>query len=158
MASLNLHTIIGRLGKDVELKPPTKEGGVPYAYFSVATDDYIGRDDDNKAKTETTWHDVKAFGKLAEIIGKYGKKGTSVYVAGRGQHKKDEKSDKVYYNIIAEKILLLSDKESNGNGHSNGNGATATESSAPAKQSEPTDYSSEPVPAGVADSSNDLPF
>ena len=76
---MNLVCLIGRLGKDPELR--VTQGGTSVAKFSLAVD---RRDE---AKT-TDWFDVTCFGKVAENTGKYMKKGCMVGVTGRLQQDK----------------------------------------------------------------------
>lgn len=71
---MNLVCLIGRLGKDPELR--VTQGGTSVAKFSIAVD---RRDE---AKT-TDWFDVTCFGKVAESTGQYMKKGCMVGVTGR---------------------------------------------------------------------------
>lgn len=80
MGSLNKVQIIGRLGKDPELR--YTQGGQTIATMSVATDSkWTTKSGEKQSKTE--WHRVKAWGKLAEIAGKHLAKGRQVYVEGR---------------------------------------------------------------------------
>jgi single-strand DNA-binding protein len=72
---MNNITIVGRLGRDPELRYSKDEK--PIAVFSVATDH--GRDENKK----TSWHNVVAFGSLAENIIKSLHAGTRVIVSGR---------------------------------------------------------------------------
>lgn len=79
MASLNLVQIIGRLGRDPELRYGQSGGAV--ANFNVATDEsYNDRDGNRVDRTE--WHRVTVFGKMAENCGNYLAKGNLVYVEG----------------------------------------------------------------------------
>ena len=72
---MNHLTIVGRVGRDPEIR--FTNDGKAVATFSVATD--YGRDDNKK----TSWHNVCAFGSLAENICKSVSKGTRVIVSGR---------------------------------------------------------------------------
>lgn len=160
MASVNKVIIVGKLGRDVEAKAGQSTS---YAFFSVATDDYIGKGADGKAQTETTWHDVKCFGKQADYIGQYGKKGTSVYIEGRIQKSKDKESGAIHVNVIASQIVLFG---ANGGGNGNGNGGSSNDASAQpqagrgaARAAAPpaTASAAQAVPAGDA-ADDDLPF
>jgi single-strand DNA-binding protein len=72
---MNNITIVGRVGRDPELK--FSNNGIAIATFSVATD--YGRDE----KKKTTWHNIVAFDKFAENIAASLHKGSRVIVAGR---------------------------------------------------------------------------
>jgi single-strand DNA-binding protein len=74
--------LIGRLGKDPEVRY-TKSGDA-VASFSIATDEtYKDRQGNKQEKTE--WHNINAWGKLADFAQNYLKKGRQVYVEGRIQ-------------------------------------------------------------------------
>lgn len=90
----NIH-VIGNLTRDPELYE-AKDFDV--CNFSVA-DNY---------NENVIYHNIKAFNDLATVCAQYLKKGSKVYVSGRLE--KTEKDDKVYYNIIANKVEFLSPK------------------------------------------------
>jgi len=100
---LNRATIIGNLTRDPELK--SLPSGVKVASFSVATNRVWF--DQNKQKQEATdYHNIVAFGRPAETIAQYMKKGSSIYVEGRLQTRSWEQDGKKNYRteIIAEKF------------------------------------------------------
>jgi single-strand DNA-binding protein len=73
-------TIIGRAGRDPEMKYTA--GGDPVCSFSLATDrSWTGKD--GQKQTETTWFRVSVFGKQAEIVNQYLRKGRLALVEGR---------------------------------------------------------------------------
>ena len=72
---INKITILGNLGNQPETK--TLENGAIVTQFNVATSE-SWKDDSGEKKTETEWHRVVAWNKLAEIIQKYCKKGSKV--------------------------------------------------------------------------------
>ena len=77
---LNRVMIIGRLGRDVELRQA--QGGTSIASFTVATDEsYTARDGQRVEQTE--WHRINIFGKQAELCGRFLGKGSLVYLEGR---------------------------------------------------------------------------
>ncbi|MFB0517675.1 MAG: single-stranded DNA-binding protein [Acidobacteriota bacterium] len=78
--SVNKVILLGRLGKDPELK--YIPSGAPVANFSIATDEvWIDRNSEKQKRTE--WHRIVAWGKLAEFCGEYLSKGRLLYVEGR---------------------------------------------------------------------------
>lgn len=79
MASLNLVQIIGRLGRDPELRYGQSGGAV--ANLNVATDESYNDRDGNKVE-RTEWHRITVFGRMAENCGNYLAKGSLVYVEG----------------------------------------------------------------------------
>jgi len=79
---VNKVQLIGRLGKDPEVR--TTQENVPFARFSLATDTHW-TDRSGEKQSRTEWHNVLAWGRLAEICGEYLRKGRLVFVEGRLQ-------------------------------------------------------------------------
>jgi len=80
MSSLNKVMLIGRLGKDPETQH--FDGGAIKASFSLATTErYKTRD--GQLREQTEWHNVVVWNKLAEIAGRYLRKGKLIYLEGR---------------------------------------------------------------------------
>jgi single-strand DNA-binding protein len=76
--------LIGRLGKDPEVK--SFDNGKMLATFSIATSDYY-RNQKGERVEDTQWHQIVAWGKTAEIAGKYLKKGAEVAIEGKLIHR-----------------------------------------------------------------------
>lgn len=100
---MNRIFIVGNVGKE----PETKEAqSGPVTRFSVATSKKY------KDKTQTTWHTVVTFGKLAEVCAKYVSKGMKVLVEGEMQYSEYQKQDGskgFSANIIAQSVQFLSE-------------------------------------------------
>lgn len=99
---LNLCQFIGRAGRDAEVRYTA--GGEAIANFSIAVG-WKGKD-----KEGTEWVRCSAFGKLAEIVGEYVKKGKQVYVAGRMNTRKwqdKEGADRYSTEINVDRMQLL---------------------------------------------------
>ena len=79
---VNKVQLIGRLGKDPEVRA-TQEN-VAFARFSLATDTHW-TDRSGEKQSRTEWHNILAWGRLAEICGEYLRKGRLVFVEGRLQ-------------------------------------------------------------------------
>ncbi|MGZ7033042.1 MAG: single-stranded DNA-binding protein, partial [Thermoanaerobaculia bacterium] len=87
---INKVILVGRLGKDPEIR--STPSGTSVARFSLATDEkFTDRNGEKQERTE--WHNIVAWGKLAEICGQYLKKGKLVYVEGRIQSREYEGRD-----------------------------------------------------------------
>lgn len=113
MSSLNKAMLIGRLGKDPEVR--YTGGGLPVANFSIATSERRKAQDGNW-EDRTEWHNIVVFGKLADICGQYLHKGKQVYLEGRIQTRSwtDKEGNKRYSTeIVAFQMTMLGDK-SNG--------------------------------------------
>ena len=102
--------LIGRLGKDPEVK--TFESGKTIATFSVATNESYRNAKGEKVE-ETQWHNVVAWGKLADIASKYLKKGAEVALQGKLIHRDYESNGTKKYitEINAQELMMLGSKE-----------------------------------------------
>lgn len=104
---LNKVQLIGRLTKDPEVK--ATQSGKTMAMFSVAT----GKSWKNEAgekQEKTEFHNVVVFGKIADVVNMYCKKGKQVYVEGELQTRSwdDPTGGKKYRTeIIVSNIILL---------------------------------------------------
>jgi single-strand DNA-binding protein len=74
---VNKVILLGNLGKDPEVK--YTQSGMAVANFSLATSSSV-KDKDGNWQDKTEWHNIKAFGRTAEIAGEYLKKGRTVYI------------------------------------------------------------------------------
>jgi single-strand DNA-binding protein len=150
--SLNKAILLGHAGKDAELR--YTNNGKAVATFSVATSE-SWRDASGTTQDRTTWHNVVAWDKLAEVCGNYVKKGKQLYIEGRIQNRSydDKDGNKRYVSeiVITDMILLGGSGErggsSNGGGYSNHQSSTGPES-----QVQPPQPEFDQVP------DSDLPF
>lgn len=110
MASVNKVIILGNVGQDPEIR----EGNFIVAALSIATS-RKWRDKAGETQSETEWHRVSAFGRLAEIISQYVRKGDPIYIEGRLRTRKYEDKqggERWVTEIIAEQLQLLRQKGS----------------------------------------------
>lgn len=78
--SVNKATILGNVGQDPEVK--VFDNGNKVANFSIATtENWKNKDGEKQSATE--WHRVSVFGKLADIVEQYVKKGQQLYIEGK---------------------------------------------------------------------------
>lgn len=106
---LNKVMLIGRLGADPEIR--YTPDGTPVVNFSLATDSPVKRND--QWETETEWHRVVAWRRLAEICNEYLSKGRLVYVEGKLRTRSWEDRDgnkRWTTEIIARDIQILDTK------------------------------------------------
>ena len=80
MSDLNQCQFIGRLGQDPKIQ--TTQSGDTMATFSIAVSEKWNDKQGNRQE-KTEWVNITAFGKLAEIVGRYVKKGSQVFVQGK---------------------------------------------------------------------------
>ncbi|MFZ9388237.1 MAG: single-stranded DNA-binding protein [Chitinophagaceae bacterium] len=98
--------LIGNLGNAPEVR--TLEGGKKMATFSVATHEDYRNSNGEKVK-ETQWHNLVAWGKLAEIVEKYLSKGKEVAIEGKlvSRSYNDKEGNKKYSTEIHVNELLM---------------------------------------------------
>ena len=117
---INKVILIGNLGADPELRHT--QSGVTVASFRVATTErWKGQDGQMQEGTE--WHSCNAWGKLAEICGKYLQRGSKVYVEGSINTRKwQDKSgnDRYSTEIKVREMKMLDGKGSSGSGRGDG--------------------------------------
>ncbi|MCR4278322.1 MAG: single-stranded DNA-binding protein [bacterium] len=137
--NLNRAMIIGNLTRDPELRTTTT--GQNVCNFSIATSSQWN-DAQGQKQERVEYHNIVAWGRLAEICGQYLAKGRKVYLEGRLQTREWEAQDgskKSRTEIVAENMIMLSSPPAGGAG--------ATNESAPAvkQTANPVVASSEPV-------------
>ena len=161
MASVNKVILVGNLGRDPEVR--YLPSGDPVANVTIATSSRY------KSKTgemveETEWHRVTFFGKLAEIVGQYLKKGRSVYVEGRIKTRKYTDKDgveKFATDIIANEMQMLGSREGMGepSGDDEGGGySRPAPASRPAAAQRPAAAAAAKPSSGFDDMDDDIPF
>ena len=107
MASVNRVTLLGNLGHDPEVRKTTN--GTSVVNVNLATS-RRWKDDKGKTQERTDWHRVVAFGRTAEVIGEYVRKGGQLYVEGHLQTRTyldKEKEKRFVTEVIAQRIQLL---------------------------------------------------
>jgi single-strand DNA-binding protein len=106
--SVNKVILIGRLGKDPEMK--YTPSGAPVCKFSLATD-AVWKDKTGEQQQQTEWHNIVTWGKLAEICAEYLAKGRQVYIEGsirsRQWEDKQTGNKRTAYEIVARQMTML---------------------------------------------------
>jgi len=95
MAGINKMIVLGRLGKDPEVR--YLQDGKAVANFSVATSEEWKDKATGEKKERVEWHKIVVFGRLAEICGEYLKKGSQAYFEGRLQTRSWDKDGVTHY-------------------------------------------------------------
>jgi single-strand DNA-binding protein len=142
MGSVNKVILVGNLGRDAELR--YTPGGAAVAKFSLATTEKW-TDKSGGPQERTEWHNIDLWGKQAETLTEYLRKGKQVYVEGRLQT--DEYTDKEGIKrkttrVRCDRVVLL------GGGGGGGRGADRGESASTAASGE----------AGEPLTDDDIPF
>lgn len=105
---VNKVTIIGNLGNDPEVRYMPQGGAV--ANFTVATSESWTDKNTNEKREETEWHKIVVYGRLAEIVGEYLRKGSKVYLEGKLKTRKwqdKDGADKYTTEIICNEMQML---------------------------------------------------
>jgi len=140
--TINKVLIIGRLGKDPDMR--YAPSGTAIASFSVATNHSV-KDAEGSWNEQTEWHNVKTFGRQAEFVGEYLKKGRQVFVEGRLQTSswEDQSGQKKYRTeIIASNVQFIgskSESEASGPAPAKDEPAPAEDNQAPEPPAEEED-------------------
>ena len=151
MSGVNKVILIGRLGKDPEVR--NLENGVSVANFTMATSESYKDRTTGEKKEVTEWHNIVLWRGLAEVSQKYLHKGDLVFIEGKLRTRSWEKEGVTRYTteIVADNMTMLG---SRGGGGSSGSPSSDYGSRAAEKTS------SEPYNnAGAGgDNTDDLPF
>lgn len=118
---VNHVTIAGRAGKDPEVK--YFDSGSVKASFSLAVNRGF------KENKTTDWFNIDVWGKTAEFVGEYLKKGREVAVTGRlavRKYNDDAGNEREFLSVVAADVQLLGSKRDNDDGGSYGGGGYAT--------------------------------
>ena len=117
MAGVNKVIILGNLGADPELR--SSPSGITSCRLSIATSMNWTDKGSGEKKEKTEWHRVVFFGRSAEVIDQYLKKGQQLYIEGRLQTSKYEKDgiERFSTDIIGESFNFISGSGSSNQGN-----------------------------------------
>jgi single-strand DNA-binding protein len=138
---LNKAMIYGNLTRDPEMK--SLPSGTQVTSFSIATN-RVYNDRDGKRQESVDYHNIVVFGKQAETVSKYLKKGSGAYVEGRLQTQSWEKDGVKHYRteIVADRVQFGPRGGDGGGNYQGGNNAAAQggeQPSAPVMPEYPTE-------------------
>ena len=141
---INKVILVGTVGKDPEMK--YMPSGDAIANISVATNDSWKDKNTGEKKEITEWHRVVFFRQLADIVGKYLRKGQQVYIEGSLKTRSWEKDGQKHYatEIVASDMQMLGSK---------GDGERTEQSAAPKPAPPP-----KPAPQSFEDFEDNIPF
>jgi len=114
MRGINKAIILGTVGKDPEIRS-IANGSNTVCSFSMATSEAWKDKNTGQLTENTEWHNIKCFGKTAEIIGNYVRKGSKLYIEGKIKtdkwQDKNTGQDKYSTYILADNVQLLDAKK-----------------------------------------------
>ena len=138
---INKVILVGHLGQDPEVR--YMPNGNAVANFSVATSESWKDKQTGENRDKTEWHRIVVFGKLAEIVGEYVKKGTQVYLEGQLQTRKwqdqsgqDHYTTEVVINSLGGTMQILGSRQHDGEQGQASQSATKPVSN----ETQPTDF------------------
>lgn len=108
MKGLNHCQFIGALGADPEMK--YMPSGSAVANFRIGVSETWKDKQSGEQQERTEWVRLSAFGRLAEIVGEYLRKGSKVYVSGRMQTRKwqaQDGSDRYSTEVVVNDLIML---------------------------------------------------
>jgi single-strand DNA-binding protein len=160
---VNKVILIGNLGADPEVRYTA--GGQALATVKLATSESWTDKEGNKQE-RTEWHRVKFFGRLAEVVGEYLKKGRQVYVEGSIRTDKYTGQDGIERyatDIIASEMQMLGGPPGSQSGGGGGGGYDEGSSRPMARgagggQQRPPQQGNRPAPPPAEDFEDDIPF
>lgn len=112
--SVNKVILIGNLGKDPEVRH--LENGAVVANFSIATSETYTDRATGERKENTDWHNIVVWRGLAEVVEKYVRKGTKIYVEGKLKTRswQDKEGNTRYTTeVVADELTMLSRADAN---------------------------------------------
>jgi single-strand DNA-binding protein len=156
--SLNKILLIGNVGQTPDVK--YLDGGLCVAKFSLATTE-TWKDKDGNKKESTTWHNIEAWRKTAEIVEKYVHKGDLLYIEGKIKNSEytDKDNIKRYRtDIVVESLQMLGGKREQATGQVTDQ-ATAQATAQVNEGSNGGTSEGKPDPADLSkDEQDDMPF
>ncbi|MFO0386334.1 MAG: single-stranded DNA-binding protein [Flavobacteriales bacterium] len=147
MSGVNKVIVLGRLGKDPEVK--NFDNGSKLANFTMATSEKWKDKTSGETKEVTDWHNIRVSGPLVDVVQKYVRKGDMLYVEGKMRTRSWEKDGITRYTteVVVDSLSLLSNKRQEG-------ASQAPSYQAPAQQQ----AQSAPSSAWNDGPTDDLPF
>lgn len=135
---INKVILVGNVGADPEVR--ALDGGAKVARIRLATTERIYNKEKNETKELTEWHNVTLWRGLAEVVDKYIRKGSQIYIEGKLRTREYDKNGVKCYatEIVAEELKMLGKRE-------------GVSQSAPAPAPAPAPVDDFPLP-------DDLPF
>ncbi len=116
--TINRIELLGRVGTDPELRQT--KSGTAVCRLRLATDRRNG-----SGESQTDWHNLVCWGKTAEAVAEYVRKGDRIYASGRLGYDDWEDQDgqrRQTTEVHANEVVFLDSRNGNGNGRRNGNG------------------------------------
>lgn len=155
---INKVILVGNVGGDPEVR--YLPNGNAVANLTLATSDSWKDKATGQMQERTEWHRVSFFGKIAEIVGQYVKKGSKLYIEGRLQTREWEKDGVKRYTteIVVDMggTMQMLDGRQDGGGSAGGGGQSQQNNAQLSRP--PTDQQSASKPEQMDSFDDDIPF
>lgn len=108
---INKVILVGNVGADPEIR--VIDGGAKVARIRLATTERVYNKEKNESKELTEWHNITLWRGLADIVDRYVRKGTQLYIEGKLRTREYEKNGAKCYatDIVADELKLLGRRE-----------------------------------------------
>ena len=151
---VNKVILVGSLGRDPEVKYGANGNAI--ASMTLATSEQWKDKNSGESKEKTEWHRTVAFGRTAEVIGEYLKKGSQIYVEGKLQTRKwqdQNGQDRYTTEVVINDMQMLGGRNTQESGsagnpapHNAGSGAKNTSPSASTEGNQFNDFEDDGIP------------
>ena len=156
---INKAILIGNLGNDPDIRYTAS--GTAIANISLATAESWRDKNSGEQQERTEWHRIVFFGRLAEIVGEYLRKGSQIYVEGRIQTRKwqdKEGNDRYSTEVVASEMQMLGGRGGAGAPMNTDSQARAPEARNAAPPPDKPASGARPGAAPADDFDDDIPF
>ena len=108
---INKVILVGNVGADPEIR--TLDGGAKVARIRLATTERVYNKEKNESKELTEWHNITLWRGLADVVDRYVRKGTQLYIEGKLRTREYEKNGVKCYatEIVGDELKMLGRKE-----------------------------------------------
>lgn len=154
---VNKVILVGNVGRDPEVQYVSDN--VPVARFTLATSETY-KDKNGEKITNTEWHNIVVWRGLAQVVEKYVKKGSQLYIEGKITHRQYEKDGvtKYFTEIVANSLQMLG-RASDGSADSAGSATVSNTTSQEASKNNDASFTNEVQNDNLMDeATDDLPF
>lgn len=120
MSNFNRVQVIGRLGRDVEIR--YTQAGKAVASLAVAAGEKW-KDQNGNVQEHTEWFNVSMFGRLAEVAGEFLQKGSLVFIEGKQRTEKyqdKDGNDRYSVKLMADQMKMLGGNSGQSSGQNSG--------------------------------------
>lgn len=158
MSTYNKSVIVGRLGRDPDLRYTA--AGTPVANMSIATNETYNDSEGNRQE-KAEWHRIIVFGKQAENCSQYLKKGSSALVEGSLQTRKwqdKDNNDRYTTEIKAQRVVFLSTAQGQGQSQEGSKSQSGEQSQGEGGGQDPFQENLGPAFPSEAGAIDDAPF